>query len=244
MVVISNVIWINSNIENEEYKKLMKELESIWYLKFKSFKNVKEAISYLKIIEFVETKVIVNEELYIEFIDNFINNLNDIKIIPKIIIVSKQKELFLQNNRQYKNVINNSFYNYGGIKTSFEEIKKFVTSPQEIKKIKYEEENIQMTFEYMDKIEKLELPLFYKLLIELTQNENLDNYNKYIYEKYSNNKHIRRLFEQIILLKNIPIELLSKYYIRAYTMESNFYKDINNDLELKKKESHLSFIKT
>ena len=105
MVVISNVIWINSNIENEEYKKIMKELESIWYLKFKSFKNVKEAISYLKIIEFVETKVIVNEELYIEFIDNFINNLNDIKIIPKIIIFSKQKELFLQNNRQYKNII-------------------------------------------------------------------------------------------------------------------------------------------
>ena len=63
----------------------------------------------------------------------------------------------------------------------------------------------------------------------------MNNYNKYIYEKYSNNKHIRRLFEQIILLKNIPIELLSKYYIRAYTMESNFYKDINNDLELKKK---------
>ena len=100
-----------------------------------------------------------------------------------------------------------------------------------------------MTFEYIDQIEKLSLPLFYKTLIELTPEENIDNYTKYIYEKYSNNKDIKNLFEQIKSLKNIPIELLSKYYIRAYTIESNFYRDENKDLGFKKKESHLSFIK-
>jgi len=103
-----------------------------------------------------------------------------------------------------------------------------------------------MTFEYIDKIEKLALPLFYKSLIELTPDENIDKYTKFIkfiYEKYSNNKYIKELFDQIKSLKNIPIELLSKYYIREYTIESNFYKDINKDLGFKKKESHLSFIK-
>ena len=243
MVVISNVIWIDSNEENEEHKKFKIEMESIWYLKIKTFKDVKKAINYIKIIQFVETKVIVNGELYIEFINHFINNLNDLNVIPKIVIFTKQKESFINSNKQYENIINNSFYNFGGIKTTFEEIKQFLISSQNEKKLKTEENNVQMTFEYIDKIEKLELPLFYKTLIELTPDENMDNYTKYIYEKYSNNKDIKQLFEQIKLLKNIPIELLSKYYIRAYTIESNFYRDINKDLGFKKKESHLSFIK-
>ena len=74
MVAISNVILINSSIESEEYKKFLRDLESVWYLKIKTFKNVNEAINYIKIIEFVETKVIVSGEYYIEFINNFINN--------------------------------------------------------------------------------------------------------------------------------------------------------------------------
>lgn len=222
----------------------MRELELIWYLKIKAFRNAKEAIDYLKIIQFVETKVIVSGESYIEFLTHFQNNINDFNVIPKIVIFTKRKEQFINNNMHYENFINNSFYNFGGIKTSFEEIKKFlVNSETQIKSKNVEEENVQMTFEYIEKIEKLALPLFYKTLIELTPNENLENYTNYIYQKYSNNKFIKELFEQIKYLKNIPIELLSKYYIRAYTIESNFYKDINKDLGLHKKELHLSFIK-
>ena len=95
MVAISNVILIDSNINNEVYKQFIQELETIWYLKIKSFKNVKEAINYLKIIEFVETKIIIGGELYIEFINYLINNLNDIKVIPKIAIYTSQKQLFI-----------------------------------------------------------------------------------------------------------------------------------------------------
>ena len=243
MFAISNIIWVNSDAKNEEQQKFLKELEPIWYLKIKSFKNIKEAIDYIKIIEFVETKIIVNGELYIEFINHFINNLNELNVIPKIIIFTKQKDLFINYHKQYEKIINNPFYNFDGIKTTFEEIKQFLISPQNNKKPITDEDNIQMTFEYIDKIEKLALPLFYKSLIELTPDENIDKYTKYIYEKYSNNKYMKELFDQIKSLKNIPIELLSKYYIRAYTIESNFYKDINKDLGFKKKESHLSFIK-
>ena len=37
-----------------------------------------------------------------------------------------------------------------------------------------------MTFEYIDKIEKLALPLFYKSLKELIPEENIDNYKRII----------------------------------------------------------------
>ena len=45
-------------------------------------------------------------------------------------------------------------------------------------------------------------------------------------------------------MRNIPIEILSKYCERLYTIESNFYRDINKDLGLNKKEKYLPFIKT
>ena len=46
MVFISNVIWISSSIDDEEHKKFMRELEIIWHLKIKVFRNVK--LIYLK----------------------------------------------------------------------------------------------------------------------------------------------------------------------------------------------------
>ena len=49
-------------------------------------------------------------------------------------------------------------------------------------------------------------------------------------------------------MTNIPIELLSKYYARLYTAESdnkqnNFYNNINKHLRENKKDEYLSFIK-
>ena len=215
-----------------------KDLESFGYLKLICFKDTREAIDYLKKIQFIETKIIISGKLYIEFIKLFIENLKNINVIPKIIIFTNKKELFIENNKQYLEYINHSFYNFGGIQTTFNKIKNFL-------EYKREEDDIQMTFEYIDNIDKLALPLFYKTLIESTKCEDVETYTKYLYEKYSkDNPNIYNLLSQIKILKNIPIELLSKYYIRAYTIESKFYKDINKDLGLNEKTNHLSFIQT
>ena len=89
MTSISNVIWIDEDFENEETKKYRIEIESILYLKVNCFVKVEEAINYLKQIEFVETKIIIGGKFYKEFIDNFIKNLNEINVIPKIAIRKK-----------------------------------------------------------------------------------------------------------------------------------------------------------
>ena len=218
MVIMSNVIWIDSNIDNAENSKYRKELESFGYLKLICFKDTNEAIDYLKTIQFIETKIIISGKLYIEFIKLFIEYLRNINVIPKIIIFTNKKELFIENNKQYLEYINHSFYNFGGIQTTFNEIKNFLEYNRE-------EDNIQMTFEYIDNIDKLALPLFYKTLIESTKCENVEAYTKYLYETYSkDNPNLYNLLNQIKKLKNIPIELLSKYYIRAYTIESKFIK--------------------
>ena len=246
MSFISNVIWIDPYYDYSEKKNYIEELDSFWYLKIACFKTVKEAINYIKCIDFVETKIIIDEKMYIKFIKSFIENLKDIYIIPKIFIFTKQKELFIQNNKKYLNFINHSFYNFGGIKTSFDEIKKCLINPKKKKKqLNKNEENIQMTFEYIDKKEQLVLPLLYKTIIDRESLDNLDNYTNSIYEKYSKeNNDINNVLEEIKSIKNLPIDLLAKYYIRAYTIHSNFYKDIDEDLGFNHKENHLPFIKT
>ena len=233
-------IWIDPNINNQENTKYSKELKKISNCNLQCFTNVMDALNYIKDLKFEETKIIVNGELYIEFIKLFINNIKDIKVIPKIVIFTNNKALFIENNSQYKDIINHSFYNFGGIKTTFGEIKQFLTNKNKSNK---ENDDILMTFEYIDNKAQLALPILYKSLIETTPNNKIEKYNKLLYKKYSKNKNIKELFEQFVYLEDIPIELLSKFYIRAYTMDSDFYRDINKDLGTNKRENYLPFIK-
>ena len=234
---MSNVIWIDPNIDNEENTKYIKELQDINCFNIRYFKNVMDAITLIKSIRFIETNIIISGSLYSEFVERFKENIKDIFIIPKIIIFTLNKEKFLEN---YQNINSNSFFNLGGIQTSFKKIKEFLFTPLNKKDI--EEEN-QLTFEYIDCKEKLVLPLFYKTLIDLTPKDNVEKYTEYLYNKYSTNEEINNLLKSILNIPDIPLELLSKYYTRLYTIQSQFYYDINKELRENKKDNYLSFIK-
>ena len=234
---MSNVIWIDPNIDNEENTKYIKELQDINCFNIRYFKNVMDAITLIKSIRFIETNIIISGSLYTEFVEKFKENIKDIFIIPKIIIFTLNKEKFLEN---YQNINSNSFFNLGGIQTSFKKIKEFLFTPVNKKDI--EEEN-QLTFEYIDCKEKLVLPLFYKTLIDLTPKDNVEKYTEYLYNKYSTNEEINNLLKSILNIPDIPLELLSKYYTRLYTIQSQFYYDINKELRENKKDNYLSFIK-
>jgi hypothetical protein len=198
----------------------------------------------------------------------FKKNINNIYIIPKITIFTGNKANFLNYNKDHKenmNIINDPFYNFGNINQNYENIKEFLLKklPNENKPVNSNETNeikpilkdirikeklgvnndIQLTFEYIDCIEKLELPLLYQSIINLIKIDKIENYNEYLYSKYSKENNLIELLNDIIKVPNIPIELLCKYYIRLYTMDSNFYKNINNDLRNKKRENYLPFIK-
>ena len=64
-------------------------------------------------------------KVYSEFVNKFKENIIDMCVAPKIIIFTKNKEKFIEYNIDYpKNI--NLFYKFGGIATSFDEIKKFL----------------------------------------------------------------------------------------------------------------------
>ena len=89
------------------------------------------------------------------------------------------------------------------------------------------------------------LPLFYKTLIDTISKDNMEKYTDLLYNQYSkSNNDLKKLLYAIKSVPNIPIELLSKFYTRLYTAESDFYKSINKDLGLNKIDNYLPFIKT
>ena len=244
------IIWIDKNIDDEKNEKYIKDLKTIGLINIKKIKEITDAIYLLNNINFTETKIILNGDLYSDFIESFKKYINKIYVAPKIIIFTENIDNFLENNSNYNNE-DNLFFRYGGIKSNFNEIKLFLqketninsTNDFELNKID-KSNDVRLTFEYIDNRGKLILPLFFKSLIDNTKHDNIDEYTNALYNTYSSkNKEVKKLLGSINLMKNIPIEILSKYYARLYTINSDFYKDMNKNLELNNKKDYLPFIK-
>ena len=271
---MSNLIWIDTNIDNSENTKYSKELQTIKSLKeIKLFKKLDEAFDYMKIIKFEDTIIIVSGRFYSELVEKFKKKIIDMFFIPIIIVFTSSKSKFLEFNIDYE-YYNNKFYAFGGIATQFEQIKNYLNKDLENNKDNYsffdfhnldESENIknlkpmgnkkeniffnnsnepQLTIEFLDKKEQLLLPLFFKSLINDLSNEDIEKYTNLLYMSFSQDmSKTKLLFGSISSIPNIPIEILTKYYIRLYTAESNFFWALNRDLRLNKVEKYLSFIK-
>ena len=108
----SILIWIDTNIHNNQNTQYTKEIHKFKFLKIKVFENIKEAINYIKEIKFESTKIIISGELYSEFLNSLKEVIRDIFVAPKIIVFTNNKE--------------NIFYTYGVVVTTFQEITKFL----------------------------------------------------------------------------------------------------------------------
>ena len=241
-----NVIWIDQyidNYENERYSRILRSMKS---LIVKLFKNVDDAIKYMINIKFEEFKVIVSGRLYSEFVRKFKENINDMFISPKIILFTGSEDRFLEYNPEYKEE-KNIFYTYGGIATFFDAVIEFIQRKPKIEKNE-DFENLnnsnspnkkELIFEYIEQKDNLPVSTNFKSVLDKSLLNDLEKYNQLLYNTYSKeNENVQKLLEQIIFMKKIPIEILSKYYIRFYSIEFNLYKDINNQPEI-----HFPFIK-
>ena len=265
---MSKIIWIDQEIDNKENKGYAEVLKELGYEDLNLFKKIDDAIEFMEKILFEETKIIVSGRLFSEFISAFKKNLTNMCFVPKIIIFLREKERFLENNKDYEK-IENKFYTFGGLTTKIDEIKEFLKNENNdsffISQMgqKYQDDtstlptesdekdiinnnlDVQLTFEYIDTIDKIFLPMFFKSLIIKIPDKNLEEYTQSLYNIYSKkSKTIKKLLDQILLVKNIPIEIISKYYARLYTVNSNFQSNLNKDLRLNKKEKYLPYIKT
>ena len=144
---------------------------------------------------------------------------------------------------------NNELYEFKDLfPLLYEKIKKILL--QKAEKKEKEEDNpikeneqktIQLNFEYVPDRNHLILPLFMSNITKNPTEDEIDKFNHYLIEEYSV-EEIIKLITQIIRRKNIPIEIISKFWARAYTVECDFYRDMNKDLRENKITKYLPFV--
>ena len=236
-------IWVDANInnsENSEYSKyLIKKYQNI-----KLYTKVQEAITYFKTIKFHITYIIVSGSLFAEFISKLKNVINTISAVPKIIIfTSPETSLYISK----MGIINDSFYNIGGFVLQFEKVLAFLNQKFFFKQLNFirplRREKMQtggeFCFELLDNINDLVGALYLTRLFKEPQEEQCSNFDKYLIDNYGD--VMKELISQIFNIK-CPISLRIKYWLRAYTLETKFYKNMNDDLMKDKIKLYIPYI--
>ena len=238
------IFWIDQNLDNIKTSHFIDNYNSINSLNIKTFETIDKAIESMKEINFVDIKVIVTDKLYNDFVKGFKENITYMKIAPKLIVFAKDIEKFKLENSQYEDK-ENIFYTFGGIATTYEEISKFLKNEFKPENLK-EPDEVQLTFDCIKNKEDLVLPIFFKTLIDKESKENMEKFTNDIYNTYSEkNERIKDLLGIIKSMRNIPVEILSKFYAKLYTAQSDFYKEMNKELGSNNgnKYKYLPFIK-
>ena len=202
------------------------------------FENIDKAIEYIKSIRFYSTIIIVSGSCFVDFVKKFHKNIKYIYIMPKIIrftLKHKNFELPKELNEEGLDV----FYKCEGIQTDFIKIKEFIEKKQE-EIWNYPNTNQihpdkpfdpKLIFEQVKQREELILPgLFNKTVLQKPRHESNNIFNEYLCRKYVNDNNYTSILSQIVGVKNIPTELLCKYYARIYTIDGKFFSDMKKDL--------------
>ena len=132
-------------------------------------------------------------------------------------------------------MVNDGFYNPGSVYDNFDEllnemniINNKIESNHKIRQRNEDKINYEglLTFEYLESEEDLLAPALYKEIItnEKITKEDYKNFHNFILSL--NDTELNNLIKNLDLFKYIPFEILSKYWSRCYTIESDFYKEI------------------
>ncbi len=253
---INRVIWIDKNVfnnENQGYKKIMEEK---YNLKVDVYNDAKVGIEAIKKAEiYVPIYIITSGSIYPEFYKFFKGAVTHIKNLPVQIIFTSSIDSFKNNhkNDEIGRQIG-KFYNLGGITDSFPQVEKFIMTTnaklkQFVPKCIFSKERQRdfsdlQTFSYLKESDILSLPLFFKDIInnKIIKYSEISTLIVFMLTNFGNYK-LSKLLKGMILFNDIPEPILSKFFARAYTLESPFYDIMNQNLMKKNYNIYSTYIK-
>ena len=249
------LIWIDKNINNKEnietFRKYKEDIR-LRNFNFLIFSNVNSAIELMKTNPYFEYRlfyVIVSGRLAEEYFTEYVK-LSEIKSIVAANIVFCFNIEFHQTKPYFKD----QFINSGKIAFVFEEIVNYILKDEcewgKRKREGYstEKEDYSNIIIHASELKDMALQIqldklfnssflnnddiekFQDLLLKRYWFTGQDKINNYLI-KPSGNKNIR-----------VPNHLLTRYFLRLYTLNSSFYYDLNKDLSNGKFDDYLTFI--
>ena len=231
------LFWIDANINTSYNQYLFDNYLSINF-DAKIFSVLNDAIEeLLKITHFTSVIVIISGKLYKDFYVKINKIKNKIKIYINVVVFLsfRRKDLFLQNLKILNLQKNNLAF------------PKYITGyPMDLEyylENKLDKNEKELSFDKIENYEELILPTYISYFMKNTTFTEILYFNDYVKRKYSNNSNITNLIKQFDNDKYIPKEIIWKYWMHLYTLENNFYDDLNKELRNNKGEYYLPFIK-
>ena len=222
------MLWIDQNNDKEENKGYIqfysKEIEDF---SFNLVTSVKEGYSFLGKFKFQLIYVILSGRLAEEFLDRYEENLRNLTVLTFNII-------FCFNGKYHKSkkYANDPFYNPGGVVTEFEEVIRILKMDKNSLNINQKiniqnsnsNNNNDKSFIVIPKsIENISFPIIFKKFAYRFINEDeLEKLKGLLFNNYNKDVKSIGLLDIFNSKIKIPYYLLSKFFIRLYTMESPF----------------------
>ena len=234
--------------KDEQYKKYQDDIKKYDNIKLKYFEKVNEGINYIKEIRFQKTIIIISQDLFPDFYESFRKNENEMYVLPKIIIFNEINETYDTEKYNTTLLINDEFYNIGGIKNNKDELIAFVESsinkykPEFVKNNEVRIKNEELKYQLISNKDELIVPIFYSKYIKISEQIKIKECIGNIFKSNENIIPLGFIFSQLNEAGNIPISILSKFLIRAYSTHINFSLKMNQELLNKHFNDYLPII--
>jgi hypothetical protein len=208
----------------KENKAFIPNLKKIFNMNILEYDSLKDIFNCIQKISQNNTLLILTERLFLSYIDE-IKIIKDLGCIPYTLILGSK---LLKQNKEYSQHLKNKYYKIMGIAETFKELKQKIMYT--INYLEIKEKNYQ--FVYIDNKNKEFLPPLYEDIINnnIPDKDSINSFNKYLIEKYGENKEIKELIEPLLNKDTIDISSMAKIYARIYTMETPFYQELREKL--------------
>ena len=253
--IINRLIWIDAKVNNNENTGYQTRLKKDYGLNIETYDKAENGINALEKIQFESIFVITSGTIYPEFFGYMKRTFTELRVVPFSIIFTSSTKAFIDKhkNDEIGQLYNKTFYNRGGVVDKFSKVINFIEEIYSnldsfITNDKYKG---IFTKNYKDLIAfekvgiRLQLPSFYKDIYyneHINYNE-LNNFTKFFLQNFCSNEEVEKLLKPLILFKEVPEEIISKYWARAYTYETPFYSIMNKSLMRKEYKEYEIYIK-
>lgn len=227
-----NLLWIDSKVDNYENYEYQQQIKNLNAFKLEKFTKIDECIEKLKKIKFKKTFIIVSGSFSKEFFTKMEGIVNELKVIPKILIFTS-----LRRYKEIKaNILNLDTFDLFDINLVFDyfdpvldelKCKNIYNFNQNCFFNNNESYKNNFCFEYIEESRQLILPLHLTDFLGIPNQNEIKDFNIFVLENFSNNRKIKELIEQLLLKSKVPLQILIKYWLRAYTIESTFFRQMN-----------------
>ena len=247
---IKNIFCLDDMLDLNDMRKLKNVFKNLIIIKKEE--DLIKTINEKKFEIFIIMLSLKHFPKYIDYLNN-----NIIYNIPISIIFTKNNnELLAKMDENYKKYINDKFYNYFGLSLSIEnlisKIKNFLKYYDNV----IEKLNLGETpnpsdyrdcysYEYINNEKKLIFPYLYNqiMLSSKITFEEIKDTNKYLLEKYGKTVKLKKLVIPLLSIEDIPCNIIAKFWGRIYTLESSFFRNLNNNLMKLANKDYNTYIK-